>query len=305
MKDPPSQSRAANEGRHRIGAVVAKTGLTQHAIRVWERRYGAVNPERTEGGSRLYSDLDIRRLQLLQRLTAQGHAISALAKLPIDRLLEIQGPERALEPAKLGTWAEQFLAAARALDARGMDSVLTRAGGKMSPRELVLELVAPLATELGVLWQRGEMTIAQEHAATAALRDVLTRLRRNYVSDTEGPIALAATLVGERHELGLLMAVLIAAMAGWNTLYLGTEVPAEQLVDAVQRTDARVLLLSLVSQSEFETRGVVRELRARLPERVELIVGGRAAVAASGVRLIRSLQEFESQLEELRGIFRI
>jgi MerR family transcriptional regulator, light-induced transcriptional regulator len=274
-------------------------------IRVWERRYRAVTPERTEGGSRLYSDLDVQRLQLLQRLTTQGHAISALATLPTDRLLQLAGPERTAEPAKLGAWAEQFLNAARALDTSGMDSVLSRAGGKMSARELVLGLVAPVTTEIGAQWQRGELTIAQEHAATAALRDLLARLRRNYDTDRDGPIALAATLIGERHELGLLMAVLLAAMAGWNTVYLGTEVPAEQLVGAVRTAGARLLLLSLVSQNEFETRGVLRELRSSLPDGVEIVVGGRAAVGASGVRLVRSLEEFDKELEELRRDLKI
>lgn len=294
----------APAGRHRIGAVVEQTGLSQHAIRVWERRYGAVIPERSGGGSRLYSDLDIERLQLLQRLTRQGHAISALAKLPTAQLQQLAGMpgtrEPKPEPSEPGGWAAPFLNAAKAFDASGMERALTRAAGQMSPRELVLRVIAPLATEIGVQWQRGELTIAQEHAATAALRDLLTRLRRNYDADSDGPIALAATLAGEKHELGLLMAVLLAAMAGWKTVYLGTEVPAEQIVAAVRTAEARLLLLSLVAQHEFETRGVLRELRDNLPTDVEILVGGRAAVAASGVRRVESLSEFEKELELVR-----
>ena len=74
------------EPLHPIQVVVARTGLTAHVIRVWEKRYGAVTPQRTETNRRLYSEDQIERLSLLRRLSETGHGIGFIAKLPTERL---------------------------------------------------------------------------------------------------------------------------------------------------------------------------------------------------------------------------
>jgi DNA-binding transcriptional MerR regulator len=288
--------------RHRIGAVAEQTGLSQHTIRVWQRRYGAVTPERTEGGSRLYSDQDLRRLQLLQRLTADGHSISGLARLPTAQLRTIAGEPQEAQISALSDWAQQFLKATKALDSREMEGVLARAAGQMSPRQLVGDVVAPLATEMGIQWRRGELSIAQEHAGTATLRDLLTRLRRGHNASRNEPVAVAATLGGEKHELGLLMAALVASIAGWNTVYLGTELPAAQIVDAAIAAKARLVMLSMVGETGVEGRGVLRELRDRIPSDVRIAVGGRAAMDVAGIWRPNSLEDFESNIRELSAV---
>ncbi|HPC11710.1 MAG TPA: MerR family transcriptional regulator, partial [candidate division Zixibacteria bacterium] len=69
-----------------IRVVAAKTGLSAHLIRMWERRYGAVEPSRTNTRRRLYSESDVRRLTLLRRATQAGAAIGQIATLPEDDL---------------------------------------------------------------------------------------------------------------------------------------------------------------------------------------------------------------------------
>ena len=75
--------------RYPVRLVAVRTGLTPHVLRAWERRYGVVSPARTDGGQRLYSDLDIERLRLLRRLTDRGHAIRRIALLPIAELARL------------------------------------------------------------------------------------------------------------------------------------------------------------------------------------------------------------------------
>src|SRR6476620_4370976 len=72
-----------------VRLVAVRTGLSPHVLRAWERRYSAVTPTRTEGGQRLYSDLDVQRLLHLQRLTDRGHAIGRIAALPLDELARL------------------------------------------------------------------------------------------------------------------------------------------------------------------------------------------------------------------------
>lgn len=78
----------SSTGLYRMGAVASLTGLPAGTIRAWERRYSMLSPERTDGGFRLYTELDIKRLSLIQRLRAFGEPISAIANLEMDDLRE-------------------------------------------------------------------------------------------------------------------------------------------------------------------------------------------------------------------------
>ncbi len=94
------QESSEPEGRYRIGTVAHLTGLHPHTIRAWERRYGAVTPVRTDGGTRQYTEDDVTRLQLLRALTARGESISALASLPVDALRDRLGRIHQLTPGE-------------------------------------------------------------------------------------------------------------------------------------------------------------------------------------------------------------
>jgi DNA-binding transcriptional MerR regulator len=97
MQDLNSQ----DEDLFSIGAVSRLTGIPVHTLRAWERRYGAVSPERQEGGGRLYRRQDITRLNLIKHLTESGHAVSTVAQLPMAALRERArdlAPETAAEP---------------------------------------------------------------------------------------------------------------------------------------------------------------------------------------------------------------
>ncbi|MBA2458540.1 MAG: MerR family transcriptional regulator, partial [Gemmatimonadales bacterium] len=82
--------------RYPVRLVAVRTGLSQHVLRAWERRYGVVTPSRSEGGQRLYSQLDIERLSRLRRLTERGHGIGRLASLGLDELTRLDEESAAL-----------------------------------------------------------------------------------------------------------------------------------------------------------------------------------------------------------------
>ncbi len=77
-----------NTPQYNIGVVVRRTNIHPETLRVWERRYELIVPDRSETGRRLYSEGDIRKLQLVKQLTELGHGVSSLAKLSSDELLE-------------------------------------------------------------------------------------------------------------------------------------------------------------------------------------------------------------------------
>ena len=77
------------QNRHPIQIAAARTGLSSHVIRMWERRYTAVNPIRTASNRRLYSDDDIARLRLLYRATQLGRSIGQIAGMTNEVLREL------------------------------------------------------------------------------------------------------------------------------------------------------------------------------------------------------------------------
>jgi MerR family transcriptional regulator, light-induced transcriptional regulator len=273
----------AGSHKYRIGTVARLTGVSTHAIRVWERRYRAVEPRRTGGGNRLYSDQDVARLRLMKRLTDQGHAISQIANLDEQSLRSLL-PEAAAPP-DLGDRERlqgEFLTAVEALDVVAAERILSRMALGLSPRDLVTAVVGSLLEEIGRRWEAGTLRISQEHAASALMRNLLGTLMRMYTQDGNAPTAVAATLPGERHEFGALMAALLAATHGWRVLYLGPDLPVDDLVHAVSTSGAQLLLLSLVNDPTPAQREAARALIAGAGDRVTVLAGGRAAGAFSG-----------------------
>ena len=96
------RGQAAAEAKHPIAIVAERTGLTQDVIRVWERRYGAVDPARGKGGQRLYTDADVERLHLLNRASDAGRSIGQIAKLPpsdLARMVDEVAPNARTSPS--------------------------------------------------------------------------------------------------------------------------------------------------------------------------------------------------------------
>jgi DNA-binding transcriptional MerR regulator len=278
------------DAKYQIGAVARVTGLSTHTLRVWERRYGVVTPARTPGGSRVYSDADVTRLRLLKKLTDEGHSIGRIAHLSdkdLRAMIEDVGrgademsgtsPDAAMAHDMAGTTRRKFREALDALDITAAERVLLYAAGFLEPRALLLDVVVPILAEVGQRWARGELRIAHEHAASALLRNLLGTLMRTQPPQSGAATAVATTLSGELHELGALMASLMAVMHGWKVVYLGPNLPAGEILHVLEQSDAAVLLLSMVDDRNHEAERELGQLMRGLPAGIDVIVGGRSA----------------------------
>jgi methanogenic corrinoid protein MtbC1 len=145
------------------------------------------------------------------------------------------------------------------------------------------------------------MRIGSEHLATALLRSLLGSALLPSANSLRGPRVVFATLTGERHELGLLMAALSALGAGANPVYLGPEVPVEELLYAVSCSRAAVVALSIVAAPASNVAGSLEALRARLPADVHMWVGGAGASALELPANVDRIEGYE-QLEQRVGL---
>jgi methanogenic corrinoid protein MtbC1 len=292
----------ADEGKYRVGMVSKMTGLSTHTLRMWEKRYAAVLPHRTEAGGRLYSDADVERLRLLHTLVQSGHSIGGIAKLPdIDlRHMASAFPPPAREAASqhLPEIRDRVLTAIERLRVDEAEQTLSRAALSTEPVEFLKNVVAPIMVEIGDRWESGDLRIAHEHACSTVMRGLLFSLMRLYPSNESQRRVVVATPSHENHELGALMVAMLAAMYGWSVLYLGPDLPAEEIAYAVSDTNAELLMLSITNLDEKSSRREIAAIEGKVPERVRIVAGGRAAAAApkSRVEIERDLERAASAL---------
>ena len=260
-----------------IKAAAELAGLTPETLRAWERRHAAVAPVRDAGGRRLYDAAAIERLTRLHRLTDRGHPIRDLAALDDDAL------DRLLDEGRQAAYGGVEALPGRLLDAVAdyrvdeFDRDLAVAIATLPMPVLLSRVVMPLLREVGVRWADGRLAIAQERLVSSLLRMRLLAVLDPHPRERR-PRVLFATLPGEGHELGLLGAALHAHEAGLPVLYLGTELPAAEIVRVAGRLGAAgVAISSLDPDRARDTLAELRQLDAALPAGTPVWVGGANA----------------------------
>ncbi len=280
-----------------VQAAARLTGLSTDTLRAWERRYEAVIPRRV-GRGRGYTRQDIARLQLLRSAVQRGHSIGQIARLPDEALAGLIGGPAAQPhtPRTLDAIVEPLVDAVRAYDAPRVEREFSRLAAILSPSDLVLSAVVPVLRIIGDAWQHGTVRPGQEHLLSSVIRHGLGGLLRVLAAGVGAPRVLIATPSGERHELGALSAAVLAVSAGVGVVYLGADLPADEVAEATERTGVEVALLAFTAMPAAEARHYVQDLRRRMPQTVPLWVGGPAAPRVRGTRLTTGLEEFGAEL---------
>ncbi|MGB1778591.1 MAG: MerR family transcriptional regulator, partial [Longimicrobiales bacterium] len=275
------------EPRHPIRVVAQRTGLSTPVLRAWERRYGVVTPSRSDGGQRLYSDDDIRRLQLLATAVDGGRSIGLIADLELPQLEALIDEDRETPIHPIGDFVAPDVERVRtALDhieqmrTDELEQFMMRCAVELRPHELVEGLMVPLLQEIGRGWQAGRLSPSTEHIASVAIRRFLEWMSSTNQKDATAPLALTGTPAGQSHEFGALLAGVVAAYEGWRVRFLGPDLPAAEIARAVEKLGARMVALSAV-HPRLDSTGVqeVLEIRRRLPPSVKVVIGGAGADA--------------------------
>jgi methanogenic corrinoid protein MtbC1 len=254
-----------------ISQAARLVGVTEATLRTWERRYGVVRPERTDGGYRLYDPPAVAALTGMRKLINAGWSASAAAaaivagEVPLDR----DTTPSAANVAVAGTAATclaEFLAAAARLDPRGVEGSLDQGLSIGSFEYAVDAWLFPALVALGEGWARGEIDIAGEHMAS---HQVLRRLCAAFEAAgtrTRGPKVVVGLPGGSLHELGALAFATAAKRRGLDVLYLGPNVPEQSWIAAVRGHAADAAVLSVVTTADHpRAQEIARKLRAHQP----------------------------------------
>jgi len=301
---------------HTIQSVAEKTGLTPDVIRIWERRYSVVTPERTPSNQRLYTDKDIERLNLLRRVTEQGRRISAIADLSTEELKDIAGASPSLSnltrpladsDLDIEKSKNEAVSAIIELDPIKFERILEHAFVSLGSVGFMMNFISPLMDQVGNLWRSGAVRTCQEHFSSAHVRSFLGRYMLEANSDPKGPRIIIATLPGQMHELGATMSAVVAAQGGWNVIYLGACVPLEEILFTADCKEAKAVGISLgYPIDDPKIPMMLEQLGADAPEMCRILVGGsgtdryRSLLARMGALEMKDLENLSKTLDSIR-----
>jgi len=273
---------------YRIRTVAEMTGIPRNTLIAWERRYGVVRPTRHENGYRSYSDEDISRLIRIKNAQAAGlkisEAVALLERQPNDPLgppSSLSEPHATLPSAdrQLARLKEDLVEALVRYDKDGASRLIAQLSPIPFHRRLET-VFFPALRDIGDRWERGEISIVQEHYSSSILRAHFASLLVSVgPSNPRALHAACTTFPQDLHELSALALSVQLSLDGYRVSYLGPNLPADEVVSFVQSQDPRLLCVSIVlSTTEEAVRGYADLVAPALHQGALLVLGGKSVL---------------------------
>lgn len=296
--------------KYPIQVVAKQTGLTAATLRMWEKRYEGIVPERDSHGRRLYSQELLTRLKLLAALVRDGYRISDLVSLDISELARLHrmlSPDRAMLNERADSDdLERAVEAVLRMDTGALNSIMNAAIVAHGQLDVVDRLIFPLVTRVEQLAANGaarQVHVSMLHAALQAL--LVAQLPA--AEDRDGrPVVAVAVPHGQSYSVGAIASMIHVVAAGWYPVMLGTDVLAEDMAAAVRTVGARALLIASVTDShDAELERELATVRELISDDVPILFGGRmperlvAELEGAGLRYMTNMNTLRATLRSL------
>ena len=296
-----------------INVISTACGVMPHTIRMWEKRYQIFTPKRSEGGQRLYSEVDLDKAKLIVSLKEQGHTISSLARNSLQdlrSLLEVNNRADS-ESEKMFTSIEtkKLLKHLENFDIDLVVSGMQHLRLSMGVKEFIFKIVLPVMHEIEKLSLKGTYSITQEHIISTIVRDQLNQINLANEGPNTKRFALA-TPDGNLHELPIMIAEIICHANRVSTNYLGASHPAECLGEAVNAIKCKTIVMGVISSAQWNyEKNIVKYLESIdkcLRNKVEIILGGGYKIDLpnfkniENVKFVSSFEDFDKMLKEIK-----
>ncbi len=279
---------------YNLKVVVQETSIKPDTLRAWERRYGLPKPKRTKGRHRLYSDYDIALIKWLMERQVEGLSISRAVELwrsleesgknpfansPAKSLaaqpysIKVQETSNHLSHSTMQELRQAWINACLAYDEAGAELVLTQAFSLYPAEMVVLELLQKGLAHIGELWYKNQATVQQEHFASAlAMRRLNTLVAAAPLPNRPGKIIVACP-ADEHHIFAPLFLTLMLRYQGWETIYLGANVPRDYLEKTIATAKPDLIIMTA---QQLHTAASLYEIAEVLQqEGIMLAYGGR------------------------------
>lgn len=234
-------------GKYSIRELEKLSGIKAHTIRIWEKRYQLIRPERTTSNIRFYSDDDLKKIINVSVLNASGLKISSIARMTTDELhREILALSSKANETNIHV--DNLVTSMLDMDEAKFKSELSSIEEKSGFENMVTGVIYPFLEKIGIFWQTGNITPAHEHFISNLIRERIIVATASLPLPPDTAIrALLFLCEDELHEIGLLYYHYLARKNGFKTYYLGQSVPFADLKEAYNIHKPHLLITSMTS----------------------------------------------------------
>ena len=225
------------------------SGIKAHTLRIWEKRYSLLTPERTDTNIRRYSLDSLRKLLNITLLYNHGFKISKIASLNSDEIPKLVR-SIALKANSEQVSINAFKLAMINFDYELFDANYEEISDNHEFEHIFMQIFMPLMKELGILWQTGAISPAHEHFITNLVKQKIhlqtESLQRNKFNNQEHPIFVLFLPENEIHELGILYLNFLILSKGYRTIFLGQSLQTSSL-ETLYSYDSKFIFVSYLT----------------------------------------------------------
>ncbi len=251
------------------------TGIKAHTIRIWEKRYRLISPERTSTNIREYCDDELKKLLNISILNKNGYKISKIASLSQEEIAE-NVTELTQQATDVESYLDNLAIAMIDLDENKFEKLLARSIIQFGFEETIVKILNPFLIRIGVMWQTGSINPGQEHFISNLVRQkLLVAADSQIISDAPHAKTFLLFLPeGEMHELSLLYANYLIRKRGHHVIYLGQNVPFNDLIEIQKIKPVDFLLTSFTTTiTGFDVTNYIRNLSRQFEGKTIFVMG--------------------------------
>jgi DNA-binding transcriptional MerR regulator len=287
-------------GEYKIKDIEVLTGIKAHTLRIWEKRYEIMVPERTDTQIRTYSDAELSFLLNISLLNKSGYKISKIAKLSAQEINDLVWKIKVSN--NLDNSGEKFILALIHLDELLFRDTLGDLIQEVGLENTFTNHLIPFLDRIGVMWLVGSITPAQEHFISNLIRQkIISEIDKLPIPDSSSAPLMLFLPEHEWHEIGLLYYQFLLRNKGLHTVYLGQSLPYESAIDCIRSLNPKAILTSWLTAVEDE-------FMVKYFEQLKSVVGDKIIYAGGAqvnmkIDLIKSLVTEIKQAKDLTSLF--
>lgn len=283
------------------------SGIKAHTLRIWEQRYNIIRPKRTDTNIRYYDDTDLKLVLNISLLKEHGFKISEIARMTVE---DMSQEVLSLTDKNL-RYSDQIQALTLSmidLDEERFEKIMATNALQCGFEQTMINIVYPFLIKIGVLWQTGAISPAQEHFISNLIRQkLIVAIDGQIMRRTDGPKYMLFLPEGELHELSLLFANYLLRTRQNRVIYLGQSLPFADVANAYDIYRPHYILTVITSMPGLEdVQAYLDKLAASFPKS-RILVTGYQVVAhdlriAENVIVVRKFRDLLSFAEENGGV---
>ena len=259
-----------------IKRIAELTGVSPITLRAWENRYGVILPDRTDGGTRVYTDEHLEDLKWVIRQKEQNH-------LTIGQAMQaLEDKRQHIKKAQISK--EDYPRFIDGLFLLLKHHQLDEASSYVEDLKELIEIdilfhhiFVPILTRIGHEWERRDLSVAEEHYMSHFIQQQIAHYFYHYEVKSKRATAVAVCPVDEMHQIGLLLFSIFLKQHGIDVLFIGEATPLEDVKQMIAENDIRLAAFSLTTSNELEAVTAFLDTLNKDYPHVTLAIGGQQA----------------------------